>query len=619
MRRYVKAHQVQQHDASAGSRTFLISTSACALPRQVEPKAGEPPRNDLSSSGSASQTSSYLGDSDDEDSLSPTATRTPKSSKTASWRGDPDLVTFSDEMPPGPDWLRWVDGTVFTGIAAIIIIINIVVMASEALHPDRVEDFEVLDQLFMFFYVTELVLKACLWQSRWLSGPCTRVAWNWLDFVIVCTCCLDMYVMPLLAEIGAVNANEGFKFAPWMRALRLLRLARMLRVLRVFWMSDMAWTEGERFQLFMMCVIGASCLTMGFEADYPNFFMWFYLEQMVLGIFAFELTVRLKNWGWEFFTKEDELVWNWLDFVIVVGGVVDQWMMPIWQIALALAGKREEMTGTEIGKVMMMLRMARLLRILRLVRLIKNIPPLFNLLKGIAQAMAGMMWVLLLTTVLLYACTLLCVKLVRDGIVYGGEAPIEVVEVFPNVPDTFFALFSIMNGNTSLLEPLFSTLPMSKLVYTAFTIISSWAILSILTAVVSENMINSTNQLLADEKEQETKAQCEERKKSMSEIFDKIDTNHDDRISQAEFLMLLNHPEWKDQICEAADMNERELVQIFADTQRGKFVSREKYLSILHTKNEAVTVRTILRLEKHLEALQDEIVQLKSMVQHLQI
>merc|ERR1712157_517197 len=104
--------------------------------------------------------------------------------------------------------------------------------------------------------------------------------------------------------------------------------------------------------------------------------------------------------------------------------------------------------------IMMLLRMARLLRILRLVRLVKNIPPLFILIVGIAQAMQGMMWVVVLTMVLIYAMSLLSVKLIGHGLILGADAPPDVTDVFANVPDSFFVWFKAMNGDWGAFEPV---------------------------------------------------------------------------------------------------------------------------------------------------------------------
>merc|ERR1740138_1248506 len=115
--------------------------------------------------------------------------------------------------------------------------------------------------------------------------------------------------------------------------------------------------------------------------------------------------------------------------------------------------------GHQMGQIMTTLRLARLLRILRLVRLVKNIPPLYTLIVGILQAMQGMAWVLVLTAVFLYAFALLSVRLVGHGLLFGGNAPPEVAEIFPNVPQSMFVLFKVMNGDMEQVEPLFHALP----------------------------------------------------------------------------------------------------------------------------------------------------------------
>lgn len=519
---------------------------------------------------------------------------------------------LEDDDPPGPKWLRWVDGLAFTAVASLVISVNMMTMAAEAIEPETHAHFEGLDHMYMIFYVSELLLKACLWQRGWLIGRLKRVWWNWLDLLIVATGTVDMYLMPLLEDLGLVNDQSGnLKFASFLRVLRLLRIARVLKVFKILWQSDLSWTESERFQLFMMSVIALSCVIMGFEADYPDFFLWFYLEQIALAIFTFELIVRLKNLGWGYFCKADDLVWNWLDFVIVIGGIVDQWMMPTWAFVMALVGEDIYSNSSHIGKAMMMLRMARLLRILRLVRLIKNIPPLFALLKGITQAMAGMMWVLLLTVVLLYGCTLLCVRLLRDGIVYGGHPPDVVVDTFPNVPETFFILFDIMNGNTSVLDPIFESLPATKLVFGLFTIISSWAILSILTAVISENMINSTEALIREQQAEEARAKDAERKADINEVFDMIDQDGNEEISADEFHLLMNNDRLKDKFCRAAEMREADLKEVFAVTERGGVVSRTDFMRKLQVESQPPTIRDMLRLEKNMEKLLEEVSELR--------
>jgi hypothetical protein len=94
-----------------------------------------------------------------------------------------------------------------------------------------------------------------------------------------------------------------------------------------------------------MGVIGINSLLMGFETDIPDFKGWYYIEQILLVIYSFELAVRLKKYAASFFCNSDWF-WNYMDFVIVVGGQVDQWMLPAIMIVrhLSLARRRNQST-----------------------------------------------------------------------------------------------------------------------------------------------------------------------------------------------------------------------------------------------------------------------------------
>merc|ERR1719215_2120882 len=133
---------------------------------------------------------------------------------------------------------------------------------------------------------------------------------------------------------------------------------------------------------------------------------------------------------------------------------------------------------------MTLLRTARLLRILRLVRLVRGIPPLFLLIIGILEAMRGMFWVLVLTSVVLYVFGLLSVKLLGHGLVFGGPdaTPDVIKSTFPDVPQSMFVLFMAMIGEISYVEPLFEIASWAKVFFMLYGVLSSWAILSILTA-----------------------------------------------------------------------------------------------------------------------------------------
>ena len=51
-------------------------------------------------------------------------------------------------------------------------------------------------------------------------------------------------------------------------------------------------------------------------------------------------------------------------------------------------------------------------------------------------------------------------------------APEEVQEIFPSVPSSMFVLFQVMNGDTGKVEPLFLIMPILKLIFVLFMVIS---------------------------------------------------------------------------------------------------------------------------------------------------
>merc|ERR1719510_1658182 len=66
----------------------------------------------------------------------------------------------------------------------------------------------------------------------------------------------------------------------------------------------------------------------------------------------------------------------------------------------------------------------------------------------------------------------------------------EARALFRTVPESLFTLFGLMNSQFwDDIGPIFEVLPWAKPVWVLFTVLSSWALLSVMTGVVSENML----------------------------------------------------------------------------------------------------------------------------------
>jgi len=377
-----------------------------------------------------------------------------------------------------------------------------------------------------------------------------------------------------------------------------------LKTVRAFMESDLSWTEGKHFQLFIMGTIAFNSVVMSLESDLPDFAAWFYVEQALLCIFSFELLVRLRFKGCRFFCDPDDIVWNWMDFVIVCGGIVDQWLMPGITIIQTLLGMSNG-GSVHIGDFMTLLRMARLLRILRLVKLVRNVPPLFTLIVGILKAMQGMAWVLVLTFIVLYAFGLLCVRLFgQTGLAFSGSAPAAVAGIFPGVLQSMFVLFKVMNGDMDPIKPLLDELPITKLVFVLYMVISSWAILSILTAVVSENMIAATDVHRLEQEREQTEWKQKHARQWLQEVFRHADSNHSGKLDEQEFMGILNDRALAQQICEQTCLGREDIEQIFGLLRTTDKVSSDDFIEALQIESRAVTERSIMRLEKRILDLQ---------------
>lgn len=225
--------------------------------------------------------------------------------------------------------------------------------------------------------------------------------------------------------------------------------------------------------------------TKGIETD-VDFPLWSWVEQGMLAFFLAELAFRLRLRGCGFFTDVEDRGWNWLDFATVVSGVVDQWLLELWDNIT-----QSENSDSEFGHMVTLARMLRLMRILRLVRVVKAIRPLRQLAIGVVRAMQSMFWVLVLTFVALYSLAILTTRMVGWGqLVDDPETlPAEAREMFSSMADSMFTLFAFMNGHEwHKVRPLLDLLPWMKPLFVGFTICGSWALLSVMTGVVSDHI-----------------------------------------------------------------------------------------------------------------------------------
>mmetsp|Transcript_97206 Transcript_97206/g.187365 ORF Transcript_97206/g.187365 Transcript_97206/m.187365 type:complete len:708 (-) Transcript_97206:170-2293(-) len=542
-------------------------------------------------------------------------------------------LAVNGEVPPvGPKWLSWLDGDIWTVISSMVIIANMWVMIYEMRHPGMDQVLRGLDNSFLLFYIIELVLKAIYRQQHLICGPPWAVWANWLDVVIVLTGIIELCIE--LAGVG-----DAAKYLNYLRALRLFRLARVGKIVVLLLTRDLSWAKSQAFQSFILGIIAFNCILMGFEIEFPHFKYWPVIENILLVIYTFELMLRLRLAGCSFFCECKELFWNYLDFIIVAGAIFDQWVRPTAEMLKVLSLSGEQPVHGSSGQVFNLLRLLRLMRLLRLVKLIKHIGPLYTLAVGIAKAMHGMGWVMMLAVCTLYIGALLAVKLIGEGLVfkpedlygYANETENGTYENgtinrtkmmeeytglqagFTSIPDAMFNLFKVMNCDTSGVDPLVFKTWWLRWLIIVFTIVANWAIFSILTAVVSDNMAQVTEDHeteLAQERSAKKKEVVAER---IGQMFEAVDENKSHTMDEKEFKDMLADEARAQEFEEITGINHEDAEQLFEVTSRRRQragvglveeTSHEDFIASLNKEGEEVTQRSIMKIDKRLAELE---------------
>lgn len=363
-----------------------------------------------------------------------------------------------------------------------------------------------------------------------------------------------------------------------------------------------AWVESSWFQGLSGFVIFLNAVIIGFETDISTP-IWWYVEQVLLSFFVVELLFRFLRHGWNFFRHEEDWIWNVFDFSIVMSGVFDQWLLSMLKRFTSLFDTRQQ----KLGVVLMLMRMGRLLRIVRLFRLVRIVRPLFELAQGVLEALQGMFWVLVFMVMTLYAAAIVCTRLIGHGDALSedmlSEDSTQSIQVmFSDVQTSMFTLFGTVSSWSLLkFSPLFEDFPILRPFFVLFYIYSSWALLSVMTGVVSENMIAIREQMLQDDKQKEElrKAKVTE---MLNSIFKKGDVNNDGTVSRGEFELMMKNPELVKQLKYNVHMRPQDLQDLYDWLDRGDdgVISIDAFMSGFKWVNEPLKAKTLVKLQDRL-------------------
>jgi len=213
------------------------------------------------------------------------------------------------------------------------------------------------------------------------------------------------------------------------------------------------WIESPLVTQFIIGVILINAITLGLETSAS--FMQRHghivntVDQLILGIFVIEITLKLYAFGWRFFKSG----WNIFDFLIV---------------AIALVPS----TGP--------FSVLRVLRVLRLLRLISVVPQLRFIVESLLKALPGIGSIFMLLALLYYIFAVIATQL------FGPKFP----QWFGSLTQSMYTLFEIMTleGWSDMARAIMEHFPHAWLFFVLFILIATFTMLNLFVAVIVDTM-----------------------------------------------------------------------------------------------------------------------------------
>jgi voltage-gated sodium channel len=217
------------------------------------------------------------------------------------------------------------------------------------------------------------------------------------------------------------------------------------------------WIDSPKIQKIIIWLILFNAVTIGLDSEgylhalFGNLF--FYLDEVILIVFALELVLKLYVWRFDFFKDG----WNSFDFVIVCFSI-----LPSPESFVVL----------------------RTLRILRTLRLLKKVPKLRIIIDALIKSIPSIGWIGMLLILVFYVFAVIGTNL------FGEAFP----EWFGGLGPTMYTLFQVMtleSWSMGIARPVMQKFPYAFLFFIPFILTATYTALNIFIAVV----VNAMNEI----------------------------------------------------------------------------------------------------------------------------
>jgi len=179
-------------------------------------------------------------------------------------------------------------------------------------------------------------------------------------------------------------------------------------------------------------------------------------------------------------------------------------------------------------------------------------------------------------------------------------SPDEVRAMFSSVTSSMFVLFESMScWSLMRFRPLFEKMPVLRLCAVVFYIFAAWALLAVMTGVVSEKMIAAREKMNTESKDREQErgimaAQV------LEQLFRKADADDSGEISREEFNTMLMWTDVTKQLMQHTSVNAQDLGDLFEwlDHDKDGVVSTKEFLDGFRWLNDTISPKTFLKLQE---------------------
>ncbi|CAE8709014.1 unnamed protein product [Polarella glacialis] len=317
------------------------------------------------------------------------------------------------------------------------------------------------------------------------------------------------------------------------------------------------------FEASFCVIICLNCITIGLEAHYevqtggmPHSLVDILAvsEHLFTFIFTVELILRVRALGFHRFSPTSSSnLWNFIDALLVIGGIFFTWIMPV----LSLLGLQADLSS---ARSLTALRAFRLFRLAYVVRKVEAFHEVWVLVRGMSDSFRVLFWTIIVIFLVTYIFAVFGLALVSKRIFEisqsEGLSPAESLQIselsgyLGGLGSMMHSLVQVLtlDSHDTFMRPTMKYIPWSWLYFYAYIAIGVFVLMNLVTAIIVENAVS--NRRNDDERQLHIREQSKSQELvHLKQFFALMDSDGDGSLTYDEFQASFSDPDicnkWK--------------------------------------------------------------------------